>query len=1151
MRRAVTATLSALAALTTASAKHVLVRPNPRTWPAETKYHKAHGGGGFVVDSAAVLPGTTLSSVPYAAEHKLTAASFPASNGVTVRLDHASRASPAELDAVAAAAGTAATTPPIATSNGRVLVTGVVTLAAAQRVAAIPWVIEVHARGVFRAHTLASQLAELGSSTVVPAWPGLGAANLVAVGDTGLDAGHCAFWDPFHAVPTAVLPTDTVPSPASVADTGHAKLRAVFRVCLDDACATETQAGDVSNGHGTFVSDQATGLGTCPAGGPGQGVAPAARLVFFSLGLASQPDAIELPTNFESLLGTALAFGAASFSASWGSDAPAYDDLTYQIDDFVFKNPSFVFSVAAGNNGVAGAGGTTRVGSPAGLKNGLCVGASMLGQAAYADGSRGFFGSAADPRAYAATAVASFTSQGPTLDGRLAPALAAPGVGVIAADAGGAPGHTTTSIKTGTSMAAPNLPVANVRQRVAAVTGWAESAVSSATVRAVLLANTVPPSAVVDISPAQSSASVSASAASRSGFGVLSMAPSFWSDATRWSMAEDAATSGESNTFCFVVAGGGGASSTITAVLAWNDPPGAQLVNALGLLLVTDLGLPTAQSAYDVGVVDNKKRVVAAATATARVTVYAPGLVVGPAPQPYSVVVRSDGGTVTGAMCSPGACSPLEPPVACGVAHGSGTLACDAGTATLGTQCYPVACDPGYAFAFLSLACEVATAAPAASPAASPPGTTPPAPAQTECDLVGEGEAWTGAECTCVAARTAGCANIPLCGEPCAPPLLSTLDVGNTTLAPSYAPFPDDTNPALPGVSYWLGISFWIAGLCVFGVVVWYASSAVRAAAKLDEAAVMAALVAASAPASAAAAGAPPRPGGPGGAAFGAARAGAATGTRPPPADDIPESWRALYGDRAVSAARLATVPEFFVGVCTWNLFCGAAVAFDCADGPWVSAAPPPVCLSTAHLWGLWVLAAFSVAQAVLFVDVFGGDGASDTGGGWARYDLRVYSLREILERGEGGSGGDGGGAASPPPPPRPRPSHDDGNFCVLAAIIILVAAFALMDIQPYTAFFVAVLAAVVLGFVFLDFCSGTTADVFLCAFVLFVFVLVFAALVTCDPAASPGVFAVLLIAVVWAFVVCALLAWQDGWAWPWSPVSAPSSSATAAKKRT
>lgn len=1073
----------------------VVVTVDAARWRwGESQYHAAQPGRHtFVVDAsvadANAETGGVLSRAAFTPAHKVDLAQFPTTRGVVVRLDCA-RAHEEHLAALRSVFGDSQTKV-VDVGNWRVsLVGGTVTREHAERIAGMGFVIQVQARRTFEAHTLASQAAELGSlgavTDMAAHWPGTN--EIVAIGDTGLDVRHCSFLDSGNRpVGYATLPVDTT---HVMGDTGHARVRGYYTVCLDEGCFERTDAVDVADGHGTFVASQAVGSGACAAaGGPGAGSSPGARVLFFDFGIVQNPNAIEIPSNFYAVLATARANGARAFSASWGSPGPGYDDLMHQIDEFVFAHPDFLIVVSGGNAGQT-AGDAGRVGSPAGSKNVLSFGASMLGSAAYATNPARRFDAAkvnAHPDAYAISKIASFTSRGPTLDGRTAPLVCGPGVGVVAAEAGGAQGSVRATTKSGTSMANPNWVMGGVRARIAAAMGVAASAVRAATLRAVAIAETTPSTGVVDLARDQTYATTSGvSPESRAGFGVVRFRDGFFADspspASGLTVVTDAIATGETSTFCFSVS----VDEKLVIALAWDDPPGPALVNALGLIAVSGSNV-----ASDLDVINNHKRVVLGLVGSGsqsqnlRVTVFAPGIVAR-GPQAYSLVLVTQA-QITQGECAEESCDTHEPPVTCAIPNGRGVYACGTEVpGVLSTACFPVGCDAG--FSFSGLQCL-------------PSGGDVPVPA--ECDFVATGEVWDGTRCACAVARVAECENIAMCGDACVPHArLVVSDVpGNTTTAsPTFANPPQDAGGV--GTSYVLGMSFWGAGLAVFVI--------------------------------------------------------------------------AAYALRA----RGVVTPEGLVAVTTYNLVCGAAVAYDCGinNAPGIT----PLCLSEAHLAGLWTIWGVATLQLVLYLDALV-DGEAPGGSNLTPGFLEPVSTTNSY-------GGPGFGAApvfgrapfpeiqtqtdawgragmvtqrkqpplppnnpKPAQPPHPPPppaetrrnrytagsgwscangcccfdSHADPNAGVWWSLVAVAAAFALMDLNPPTAFFIALLAFGVLVAIFYPALDDATTIGIVSVVFVFVFVVFVCALAGTNPSAEPALFAVVIVVLVFMLLLACVFVWS------------------------
>ena len=184
------------------------------------------------------------------------------------------------------------------------------------------------------------------------------------------------------------------------------------------------------NGHGTHTSGSILGNGAYRAADPGTpgryaGMAPLA-------GLVGQV----MAGNYYSFCNDAVDSGAVVSSNSWGGgywgvyddSAASYDSLVRDSDAYKPGNQSISVCFSAGNDGYYGQG---TISPPATAKNVIAVGAT--------DDSSG-------------TSLASFSSRGPTSDGRLKPDILAPGDGVTSCRANSAYSYVAYS---GTSMSCP------------------------------------------------------------------------------------------------------------------------------------------------------------------------------------------------------------------------------------------------------------------------------------------------------------------------------------------------------------------------------------------------------------------------------------------------------------------------------------------------------------------------------------------------------------------------------------------------------------------------------------------------------------------------------------------------------------------------
>lgn len=232
------------------------------------------------------------------------------------------------------------------------------------------------------------------------------ADSVVAVIDSGIDGGHVNLDEG-----KVIAFQDMVRYPSST-------------------CAARPPAGTPfdQQGHGTHVASIIAGDGD---GDPdGRGVAPGAALiglrVFDCTRYGSMSD---VNAAIQWVIDHRNEHGIDAMNLSLGADvASDGKDLTSRLLN-VAATLGVASFVAAGNSGPNAA----TLGSPAGAKYAVTVGA-------IADtGANGF-------------SIASFSSRGPTTDGRMKPDILAPGVDIRAADYNTGSGYTA---KWGTSMATP------------------------------------------------------------------------------------------------------------------------------------------------------------------------------------------------------------------------------------------------------------------------------------------------------------------------------------------------------------------------------------------------------------------------------------------------------------------------------------------------------------------------------------------------------------------------------------------------------------------------------------------------------------------------------------------------------------------------
>lgn len=291
--------------------------------------------------------------------------------------------------------------------------------------ARLPAVVWIEEKPEFRTwNDRTTWVAQSNASAQFPVWDhGVhGEGQIASVMDSGLDYNSCWFRDP-----------GKTPGPS------HRKVidYSTFGGNPYDGCST---------GHGTHVCGTLAGNQTFvnPGVTHANGMAYEAKLAlqdvgaddFFSclLGL------VNVPGDLTAAYNASWNLGARVHSNSWGSTSNAYDGYCVDIDEFMWSHPDFLVVFAAGNSGS----GTSTVGSPGTAKDCVTVGATRQ-----------------TPNQ---ESMASYSSRGPSSDGRLKPTVCLPGgdgtLAITSADnaTGNPPPNTCNSVGDpfyGTSMATP------------------------------------------------------------------------------------------------------------------------------------------------------------------------------------------------------------------------------------------------------------------------------------------------------------------------------------------------------------------------------------------------------------------------------------------------------------------------------------------------------------------------------------------------------------------------------------------------------------------------------------------------------------------------------------------------------------------------
>ncbi|TYZ60496.1 hypothetical protein PybrP1_006942 [[Pythium] brassicae (nom. inval.)] len=217
------------------------------------------------------------------------------------------------------------------------------------------------------------------------------------------------------------------------------------------------ESADVVCGHGTHVAGILAGSSFSGAS-RNFGIAENAKIAFMDIGAQAAscagvtgcPVQLATPADASDLLKSQIDVGARIFSFSWGTPGSDYSAQARDLDAFIYANPEVLVIVAGGNSGENSPTGQGTISSPSGAKNVISVGASLNAAASFKDYPC--------PEVFNQYSVASFSSAGPTSDGRMKPDVVAPGM-IVTSSRSERPGSTVKSSETcdlqGTSQATP------------------------------------------------------------------------------------------------------------------------------------------------------------------------------------------------------------------------------------------------------------------------------------------------------------------------------------------------------------------------------------------------------------------------------------------------------------------------------------------------------------------------------------------------------------------------------------------------------------------------------------------------------------------------------------------------------------------------
>ena len=506
-----------------------------------------------------------------------------------------------------------------------------------------------------------------------------GDGQIVGVLDTGIDPDMCFFRDTVNGLP----PTNACNSGTTV-NLSQRKVIAVDFLhsgeCSGGISSSEWDTQD----HGTHVAGTIAGDNFANPGvrDSADGMAPAAKLVIQDGGYATD-NCADLPAlgcpvvDLNPIFQQAYNQGARIHSNSWGDDENnpvkgLYTAGSEDSDEFMWNHKDFLLVYAAGNDGP----GNGRIGSPATAKNVVAVGATLRGSSAQS--------------------MASFSSCGPTQDGRIKPDVTLPGSSIISANSDNNTGSNNCNTKSssGTSMAAPGVAGAAALVREYFVDGFYPSGSAngsdSLTPSAALLKATL-------ISSGQNMTGVSGWPANCEGWGRVALDDALeLSGDSRSLIVDDNAgfAQGSSNDTVTYDIQVDSSSEALKVSLVWTDYPstpaaGTHLVNDLDLEVsgpsgsfkgnVFSGGVSTTGGSADR--LNSVEQVLVASPTAGSYTVTVRSFTVPQGPQPFALVITGDV-----SECAPPGCNAAPSVSITSPADGSSATAGDsvsfAGTAS-------------------------------------------------------------------------------------------------------------------------------------------------------------------------------------------------------------------------------------------------------------------------------------------------------------------------------------------------------------------------------------------------------------------------------------------------------------------------------------
>lgn len=284
--------------------------------------------------------------------------------------------------------------------------------------------------------------------------------QIISVFDTGVDINHCLFKSdilPYKATFNMFNRDEIVHTAENIKYNPLQKVKMYVATEYRDfdGQMKHTDFIDKANGHGTHVAGSAAGNSKQCENFKQRD--SNAQLVIIDVEGEDSSKGLTIPYSITPLLQIAYAAGSRIFSNSWGSQGCGYSHYSMEMDKFMYTHDDVIILVANGNDGPS----SFTVASPATFKNGISVGSSYNYYTSILKSSASFWDR---PPAnvdrftgnmisgYSDENLSSFSSRGPTCDGRRKPDIVAPGEFILSSRAGTVNGLLWSM---GTSMATP------------------------------------------------------------------------------------------------------------------------------------------------------------------------------------------------------------------------------------------------------------------------------------------------------------------------------------------------------------------------------------------------------------------------------------------------------------------------------------------------------------------------------------------------------------------------------------------------------------------------------------------------------------------------------------------------------------------------